>query len=252
MEIMNKAKNLLIAGVMVFAFLQLRHANRLEKEIAALKLKAGQLETLAEANAALSNRLSDATENLASGKRELARLRSSATAVKQLQDENRQLADQRNQLIESHRKSRSVEREKPKQEAIPWMDQRYGLGTSDRTGAARDWGLALKLYADKNGGRYPEQLADATPFLRIPEDRMVKALQRADRFELLYRGTRDQLRQMPGESTIILRERTALQSEDGTWTKVYGMADGTGQVKAQPGGGFETYERVRMPRVVQP
>lgn len=249
---MNKAKNLLLAAVVVVALVQLRNSNNLQQEVAALKKKTGQLETLAEANAALSNRLATATENLAIGKRELARLRSSATVAQQLQDENRQLADQRNRLLESQRKTRSAEREKPKQEAIPWMDQRYGPGTSDRTGAARDWGLALKLFADKNGGRYPDRLADATPFLRIPEDRLAKALQQAERFELLYRGTREQLRQMPGESTIILRERTALQSEDGTWTKVYGMADGTGQVKAQPGGGFETYERVRMPRVVQP
>jgi len=249
---MNKAKNLLLLLVVVVALVQLRHSNNLQQEVAALKKKTGQLETLAEANVALSNRLATATDNLTAGKRELARLRSSATVAKQLQDENRQLADQRNQLIESQRKTRSAERGKPKQEAIPWMDQRYGLGTSDRTGAARDWGLALRFFADKNGGRYPERLADATPFLKIPEDRLAKALQQAERLELLYRGTRDQLRQMPDESTIILRERTALQSEDGTWTKVYGMADGTGRVVAQPSGGFDAFERVRIPQVVQP
>lgn len=249
---MDKTKNFVIAGIMVFAFLQIREIKSLKREMETLREDNTQIETLKQANTTLSNRLETATQSLEAGKRETARLRSSATQAKQLREENRQLTDQRTRMIEQRKQAQAEQHDQPQKKEIPWMDKRYGLGTSDRTGAARDWGLALKLYADKNKGRYPRHLVDAAPFLKLPEDRLNQALQHAQRFELVFHGTEDDLRQMPSESTIVLRERTPLQSEDGTWTKVYGLANGSGQVVAQPKGAFENYERLRIPQVIQP
>ena len=249
---MKRTKNFVIAGIMVFAFIQLREIRELKQEMRDLKEENTRIAALAEANTGLSNRLVKAAQDLEEGKREVARLRSSATQAKRLREENHQLTDQRSRLIEQQQQDRAGRQNQPEKKEIPWMDKRYGPGTSKRTGAARDWGLALKNYAEKNKGRYPRQLADAAPFLKLPEDRLNQALQQAQRFELVFHGTEDDLRQLPSESTIILRERTPLQSENATWTKVYGLADGSGQVIAQPQGAFEYYERLRIPQVVQP
>jgi len=126
---------------------------------------------------------------------------------------------------------------------------------TQRGRVAKVLALPLLLYASDNQGRFPGTLDEAEqyftkalemdPFMRDTTE--VTELSR--QFELVYRGSRDQLAKSARErgldpgSIILIRERQPWRSQDGQWMKSYGMADGSGQlIRAGLDGTFDWFE----------
>jgi RNA polymerase sigma factor (sigma-70 family) len=135
-------------------------------------------------------------------------------------------------------------------------DQPPPAYATQRGRVAKILAMPLLLYASANQGRFPATLDDAEryfakafkldPFMRDTAEFAEISRQ----FELVYQGSRDELAQSaqdrgldPG-SIILIRERQPWRSQDGTWMKSYGMANGAGQlISAGPDGTFDAFEK---------
>ena len=66
-------------------------------------------------------------------------------------------------------------------------------------------------------------------------------------FEFTYQGAYSNLYDATNfHDIIVVRERQAWQSSEGTYLKTYGFADGHSQIQAQPPEGFQVYEQHHM------
>ncbi len=123
---------------------------------------------------------------------------------------------------------------------------------------ARQWVMAFIIYADHNDGQFPTNFAEADPFLDQgaktehnlkpgefpPNGRKFGLI--PDNYEITYQGS---LQTLTSPSTqIVLREKEPQPTEDGSYVRTYGFADGHIEVhKAaavhQPDeSGFEAWE----------
>ncbi len=87
----------------------------------------------------------------------------------------------------------------------------------------RDWLTAFTKYRLEHQGQFPSTFDQANPFLESSSDTACDLS--PDQFEVAYHGSWEALTK-PNEA-ILLMERSALQGDDGTWVKMYGMADGS-------------------------
>ena len=107
-----------------------------------------------------------------------------------------------------------------------------------RLGDAKQSCLGLFLFAADNGGRFPTNLDQLTPYVK-------GALTGTNAFDLLYQGPMTGLTN--AGSTIVLRERTPVFNVGGGWTKIYGFADGHAESHLETSGDFTTWETPRLP-----
>lgn len=120
---------------------------------------------------------------------------------------------------------------------------------------ARNWVLALVLYAEQNQGRYPTNLEQADSFL--PEEARVESRLKPgeflpgtpkygltpERYELTFNGAVNEISN-PSQA-IVLREKEPWQGEDGKWLRAYGFADGHTEIHKAGENGFEAWEAAR-------
>jgi RNA polymerase sigma factor (sigma-70 family) len=219
---------IVVAGLAATVAIQQQTASKMGGEIQALRL---QLTGLAADNESLSNRLGqvrapsplagDQFRELLRLRGEVGRLRDTTNLFGKLQQENRHI--QASALDSTAEQS---------SEADKFSQHRLHM-----VNAAKMIGVAFRIYANDNEGRFPtsfaqcsNELAKTTNFFGdVP----------LDTFELVNAGkVSDQL-----PWAFIFREQTPRLSPDGGWSRVYGLADGSAQEATSPDGNFDTWEQ---------
>lgn len=114
---------------------------------------------------------------------------------------------------------------------------------------AKQWLLAFIIFADKNNGQFPTNLAQAEQFMRATgEDYSVKPEEfpPGDYFEMTFQGSLQALTN--ASQQIVLREKQPQQTDDGGYVRTYGFADGhvevhkAAAIRRPDENGFETWE----------
>ena len=169
--------------------------------------------------------------------RELDRLRAEASAKRptkelaKLREQNRRLqpgADEPTDPVEAEFKAQTLE----------------------HVNNLKVWGLDFHIYASKNNGQFPQSWEQALEVSQKRSKMKDPAVfdaymnELTNHFEIVYRGPADGIPK-PGE-TIVFKEREARLSPKGEWVKVYGFADGSVQIRAQPEEDFKAWEQQHL------
>jgi hypothetical protein len=188
------------------------------------------------------------TERAANDQRELMQLRSKAAALTRAEKEIAGLKS------EIERTPKPVQSPRQTDQMDNPFDRNHGPGAGVRVQSAKHLGLALLMHASDNQGQFPNSLEDALPQLsnEFNKSELESVSQQAGQFELLFRGTRDELDKLPPESTIIVREKRAWMDQHGMWCKAYTMADGSSTIRSSERNDFEQWEQLRIPKPRQP
>jgi hypothetical protein len=100
-------------------------------------------------------------------------------------------------------------------------------------------GIALRLYADENGGQYPTNLLQLTgPLGPYTNSWTIGGIDLWD-FEFVNAGAVS----LEHPNMVALRERRARQTPDRTWQRIYCFADGSVQAATTFDGNFEAWEK---------
>jgi hypothetical protein len=166
--------------------------------------------------------------------RELERLRGEAGArhpteqLAKLQEQNRRL---------------QIATEEP---ADP-VEAEFKAQTLGHVNNLKVWGLDFHIYASQHDGQFPESWEQALAVsqkrasMKDPAAFDAYMNELTNHFELVYRGALSAIPK-PGE-TLVFMEKQARLSPKGEWVKVYGFADGSVQVRAQPEEDFKAWEQ---------
>jgi hypothetical protein len=204
---------------------RLREANELLR---------GQAAQLAADNAALSNRLVQASGAPTDDQKlELLKLRGEVGVLK-------------GQLAEaSVRQAQSAKAPVPQaggQPADPAARQKQEI--LERTLAmakmryGNTWMKAFTLYGLQNHDQFPATFDQAAAHLDNTNDN--ELLSATNLFDVVYHGPMAGLPNPAG--TIVLRESQPVQNLDGQWSRAYGFADGHSTIAVSPDGNFQNYE----------
>jgi len=118
--------------------------------------------------------------------------------------------------------------------------------TQERLGVAkmqylRGWAVALRSFADENGGRMPKELDEIKS---APPDPLNGHLD-PSQFEIVHQGSLIDL-QNAGH-VILTREKEPPQTWNGRWVRAYGFADGHSEIHSAPTpDGFAEWEKERL------
>jgi type II secretory pathway pseudopilin PulG len=112
--------------------------------------------------------------------------------------------------------------------------------TSDsRLNNAKLYCTGMILYAVDNQQHYPTNLVQTLPYLRQAN----LTPSSPDQFEILYRGSMDDLTNSIVSRIIVIRSKS-WQDQDGNWERIYGFADGHCETQSQPNDNFDRWENL--------
>jgi hypothetical protein len=220
----------LAAGVAIPFIVQQRAVARMQADDESLRLQQEQLSglqaenqrlTAAVANATLSREQSKDLEKL---RGDIRALRQQTNAVTALRQENRRL---RSSL------SKPKTPMQIKEDAIVRMT------------ATKDWMFGFYQYAEKNGGQFPTNFDQATPF--VSEETRNSSGMSTDQFEIVFQGSPSVLEKP--QDTIVLREKEPWRTgPDGNakWARIYAFADGHIEIHSELENSFEAYEKQHL------
>jgi len=112
----------------------------------------------------------------------------------------------------------------------------FKLHETEVINAAKEIGLALRIYSGNHGNQYPTSFEQVTN--ELGGSLSVGGID-AYTFDLLSDGSARSDR----PNMIELRERTPRQAPDGTWHRTYGLSDGSVQEAASYDGNFDAWEK---------
>lgn len=109
--------------------------------------------------------------------------------------------------------------------------------------AQKHLGLALQVYAIEHQGQLPTSIEELKPILGdvLDPDGMVSGVP-LDLFEFHVHGRAVGLSE---PEKILLREKQARRLPDGTWERIYSLADGSVHRVKRPDGDFSEFEKAR-------
>lgn len=220
-----------LAGVAVTLMIQRRAKAKLAENDAFLRQQDNQLSELAVEQQRLSN-LVTRTQRLAAEDQtaELARLRSKAEA---LRTQTNELGKQ----VEEIRRARPApSASKPESHPPEYYQQLHKMAGAKPTDA-RNLASVLSLYASDHNGQFPSSLDQVAPYLR----KQHLSLSGTNELEIVYRGSFNDLKKLPLGSVAVIRDRQIWASPEGKMMRVYGMADGSGQIVASDDN-FQSWE----------
>jgi RNA polymerase sigma factor (sigma-70 family) len=237
---------LAIAGAATVLVVQYQTQTKLRDENASLQQ---QMEQLKADNENLSHQLVTATNSrsLSDEKlNELLRLRGEVGSLR------KQLADVM--------KAQTQAAAHPVQTTGPdASDAQQTLLARRRMTAARNLAAAaVGGYAEHHQNQFPMNWDQVAPYFEEfernglnPGDVMPDATadfsQVTNEFDFVYQGSMTNLYGTTNfGDTIVVREKQSWQMPDGTWTKVYGFADGHSQLMREPPEGFDVWESQHM------
>jgi hypothetical protein len=234
----------LLALVSVIVW-QHSRARALIAESAALREKIQQTVLREEESRQLREALRLMNEDSQAKLRELVQLRGQAASARQLKEENVRLRGELESVA-----LRTKESSEQDGNSFDWN---YGIGARATVNHAKYWGYAMINYATTHGRRFPASFAEAASYFHdeLSAEEKAKAIEAADRYELVYHGSQDDLDGLPPESTIIVREKEAWLDPQGRWCKAYSLSDGTAIIRAQEKRDFAEWEGRRIPKAKQ-
>ena len=161
---------------------------------------------------------------------ELARLRSEAEArKKQTNDLGRRM--------EASRGSRpSQPAPAPESHTPEYWEQLRQMAIVKATDA-RNLGTAFVFYASDHQNQCPSNFDQVAPYLA----KKGMSLSGSNQFEILYEGSFDQLQGVPIGEVAVIRDQQTWVGSNGRTMRVYGMADGSGQMVGSDDN-FQTWE----------
>jgi len=219
---------ILIGCAFVPLLMQRKAEARQRDEERLLKGQASQIAAIEEENQRLS-RIAASVAISPDQSNELQRLRAEAQA----------LAPQTNAVAALRRENRRLQAalEKP---ANPLQIKEEIIATEL---TIRDWLVAFHQFAANNQRVFPTKFDEAAPYL--PADAKTKTGPGPESFEIVYRGSLDELKN-PG-NVIVIRQKQPRPPDPSdprsTWAKIYGFADGSVRLQQARENDFEEYER---------
>jgi RNA polymerase sigma factor (sigma-70 family) len=217
--------------------LQQHAAARLRDADDSLRRDADQSAKLAADNDRLSNILANPPKNQLN---ELNKLRADAIALRQ----------KTNELASLHEEQRRLRRQLQSQPKTP---EEAALARLHMMDFAHAWLQAFRLFEDAYN-RAPSGFDEAAPFLPQSSDYATDPIR--DNFEWVFQLP-DTVDLTNIHNILVIREIDPSLESDGSWTKYYGFADGSGQVVTMPSTwngvtyyDFQSYEndRIATPR----
>lgn len=212
------ASTMAIAGIAASLLVWRRAEFKLGERDDSLRQQSTQLAEMAAEHQRLSNLLSGARRSLAGDQAgELQRLR---RKVEGLRKQNKELE---NVQQESHRLpgSQTASGQSPPPEY--WQQLHQGAGGKPKDAVIVS--SAFFKYARDHQGQFPSSFDEVAPYL-LKEP----GLSGTNEFEIVYRGSLDQLTNVPLQSVAVIRDRQSWLAPSGKMAKVYGMACGIGEI----------------------
>ena len=217
--------------------IQRRNQAKLSENNALFQQQDNQLAELAAENQRLSNRVVQTKSKSATAADrtgELAQLRAKVEALRQ---QTNQLAKQ----VAEHRRLAGVQFFS--QGDFDLLEHNKGIGGTAAGGPratgklndARAITAAIRKYADQHQGVFPLNLGQAAAYLppALEGDSPPWAdapLTGTNDFEIVYRGSQNDLTIIPPRRVALIRERQPWLTPDGKWGQVYGFADGAAKM----------------------
>jgi RNA polymerase sigma factor (sigma-70 family) len=217
-----------VAGVATSLVVQQQARARLRAQDGALQQQSEQLAQLAADNERLSNVVAQ-EDNSRGQLSQLPKLRAEAESLRW----------QTSGLAVLRAENRRLQQPPDTRPKTPLAEKEENVA---KLNLGFHWLTALRVYAEKNGGRFPTTLDQAAAFL--PDKGKAESQRAADELEIIYHGTRDGMTNF--DDGIVLREKHARQTSDGKWIRIYGFADGHAQARASDDGNFDTYEKQHL------
>ncbi len=161
---------------------------------------------------------------------ELARLRRLAQALQvQTNELANNLARQRPMQVSPT----AAKREPRPPEYYDELHRRAGGKTRDAVNLSQ----VFTRYASDHQGRFPSSLDQTTTYLQ--RDNL--PLSGTNQFEILYHGSIDDLKGIPGGAVALFRDRQTWLAPSGKPARVYGLANGSSQI-VESDDDFKTWE----------
>ena len=219
---MTKIKiTLIIATVAVSLAITLiinRNAKvKLRENDAALRQQDKQLTELIAEQEQLSNRVAEANNSTNSQLNELAMLRDRAQL---LQKQTNELRSQ----LKSNRQARASQPASKPESHPPEYYKQLGRMAGAKPVDARNLSTAFGMYALDHQGQFPSSLEQVATYLGdMP-------LSGTNQFEIVYRGSLDELKGIPRGAVALFRDRQTWIAPSGKRARVYGMANGMSEI----------------------
>lgn len=192
---------------------------KLLKNDAALNQQGEQLAKLVAEQGRLSNQLAEARSATNDRSGELARLQSQAQA---LQKRTNELGSE----LKSNRPARlspiPPKSEPPPPEYFAQLHRAAGAKPRDAVHLSQ----ALAKYAWEHQGRFPSNLEEVTTYLQKEKI----SLSVTNQFDIVYWGSLDDLKGIPGGAVAVIRDRQTWTAPSGKPARVYGLANGSSRI----------------------
>lgn len=216
---------------------QMREQNRrLQQEQAPL---AAQIQELQNERDDATNRLGWLAEETAANEQnnlELLKLRGQVAMLRKQAQELGELREE-NQRLQAA--ARDAAAQKTGETDAQTQQRRIMIQKMDD---ARQGVLSFILFASDHQNQYPTNFDQVTSYANPDLEAHMET-----NFDLVYSGLTTGITNP--SSTVVLREKQASQSADGSWIKAYGYADGHAEIHSEPDGNFENWE---SQRIIQP
>jgi hypothetical protein len=157
---------------------------------------------------------------------EVGVLRNQTKELEKLKEESRQL---RASLVD-----RNQSRQEP--EADPTAEEQKALAVL-KLNHAKQFVLGMIMFADDHSGRFPRNFGEVSPYFG---DSGNSDLNNLNQIEIVYQGS---VKNIESPATIIVVREKEASLLYGKWFKAYGFADGHSELKPQPEGGFDAWEK---------
>jgi RNA polymerase sigma factor (sigma-70 family) len=222
------------AAVVGTSIYEARHVSRLRDENRNLTAEQEQLSKERDVALSAKTRDKDEIERLQQNQSELLRLRGEVGVLRKQKDELGKLQEENRQL----RTSLKNATQNSQQHELNAEAERQKEVAEDKMNNAKQFVLAMTLYAGDNNGLLPTNYDQTSPYIGGSEKDWVRT--RFNQFEIVYQGSMTNL--ASPSSTIVVRENQGSQL-GGKWVKAYGFADGHSELKVEPAEGFEAWEK---------
>jgi hypothetical protein len=190
---------------------------KMRENEAALRQQESQLNQLLADQQRLSNQVAAAKHSTNSQLSELTRLRNQAQA---LQAQTNKLGIQ----VKSNRQLRASQRFVAPEPRPPEYYKELFRVAGAKPIDGRNLSTAFAMYASDHQGRFPSSLDQVAKYLaQYP-------LSGTNEFDIIYRGSLDELKGIPRGSVVVIRERQTWIAPSGKRARVYGMADGRSEI----------------------
>jgi len=215
MRVLVITVSIALAGIVAAWMLHRRTEVRIQQNELHLRQQEEQLAKLTGDQQSLSNQLAAVGQPTSDPADELASL---ASQAEKLRSQTNRLISQMN----SNRLARASHSAPttPRSEEY-WAQLHKSAGAKDSD--ALKIGSGIIAYALDHQGHFPSDIDQIDSYLK----RNQASLSGTNQFDMVFHGSLDDLKGVPGDSVAVFRDRQIFLAPDGQPARVYGMANGT-------------------------